>query len=105
MAPGKKSNNRTYLTEEERNVLSALLEEWTSKPDKKARDAFVSAEALPKIQDLNMAKFGPEIISTDKVAKVLWEQRVQVCIVSLPYLSIPHKLLGSSHLVQKSQTI
>lgn len=72
------SKNRTYLTVDEKDVLESLLKEWSAKADKKERDAFVSAEALPKIQLLNLKEFGPEVISTDKVAKVKWEQRVAV---------------------------
>jgi len=47
-------------------------------PNKKAHDAYISAEALPKIQLLNSMKFGPEIISKDKAAKALWKRRIQV---------------------------
>jgi len=81
MPKTKGTKQKIYLSEEEKTVLRGLLEEWNSHKDKKSRDAFVSAEALPKIQDLNLAQFGPNIISTDKVAKSLWEARVQVFIL------------------------
>lgn len=74
----KKSTGRVYLDDEEKKVLARLLEEWNGKPDKKARDTFVSAEALPRIQQLNLSKFGPDIISRDKAAKALWDGRVKV---------------------------
>jgi len=70
--------DRTYLTEEEKKILLDLLDNWNELPNKKARDAYISAEALPKIQLLNSTKFGPEIISKDKAAKALWERRIQV---------------------------
>jgi hypothetical protein len=69
---------RTYLTEEEKNILVPLLDEWNGKLNKKAKDAFISAEAIPKIQQINLPKFGPENISTDKAAKALWDKRIQV---------------------------
>jgi hypothetical protein len=79
LMPKAKTKERTYLTEEEKKVLFPLLEEWNSKPDKKSRDAFVSSEALPKIQKLDPSRYGPEIISKDKASKELWERRIQVC--------------------------
>lgn len=72
------SKNRIYLTGEEKNILQSLLKEWSAKADKKKRDTFVSAEAVPKIQQLNLKEYGPDIISKDKVARVKWEQRVAV---------------------------
>jgi hypothetical protein len=83
--PKTKTKQRVYLGEEEKQVLAGLLEEWNSKPDKKARDAFISAEALPKIQELDMTKYGPTIIATDKAAKLMWEARIQVRF--LPFFS------------------
>ncbi len=74
----KTKKQRIYLTEEEKIILAGLLEEWNSKPDKKARDAFISSEALPRIQATDMSHYGSEIISTDKGAKMKWEMRVQV---------------------------
>jgi signal recognition particle subunit SEC65 len=71
---------KVYLTDDEKKVLRGLLEEWNGKPDKNSRDSFVSAEALPKIQQLNLAKFSSDIIARDKAAKILWDLRVQVCI-------------------------
>jgi hypothetical protein len=76
--PHQKTKDRTYLTEDEKNVLGPLLEDWNGKPNKKARDAFISAEAIPKIQQLNLSKFGPDVISKDKAARALWERRIQV---------------------------
>lgn len=77
MAKGK-AKERVYLREEEKDILAGLLDRWNTQPDKKSRDAFVSAEALPKVQQLNMEKFGPEIIARDKEAKIMWERRCQV---------------------------
>jgi len=82
----KKTTVRVFLNDEEKKVLAGLLEEWNSKPDKKTRDAFISGEALPRIQQLNLSKFGPDIISRDKAAKLLWDSRVKVCF--LPYSSV-----------------
>jgi len=83
---------RIYLTEEERQILQSLLEEWNGKQGKKARDAFVASEAIPKVQQLNLEKFGPEVISKDKAANVLWERRIQVST------SVP-SAFGSKHLL------
>ena len=92
------SKNRTYLTVEEKTILESLLKEWSTKADKKERDAFVSAEVLPKIQQLNVKEFGPEVISTDKVAKVKWEQRVAVSasVGHVEALSISHSACHQS---------
>jgi hypothetical protein len=79
----KKATKRVYLSDEEKTVLASLLEEWNSKPDKKTRDGYITAEALPKIQQLNIAKFGPDVISKDKAAKILWDDRVQVCFLPI----------------------
>jgi hypothetical protein len=81
--PPLKSNDRIYLTEEEKKVLIPLLDTWNEKPNKKARDEFLSSEALPKIQQLNITKCGPDIISKDKAAKALWEKRIQVSVVRI----------------------
>jgi len=75
-----KAKQRVYLNDEEKKVLESLLGEWNSKPDKKTHDSFISSEVLPKIQQLN-----PEVISRDKEAKMVWEDRVQV--------RLPRKLL------------
>lgn len=77
--PKAKTKARVYLTEEEKKILLPLLEEWSSQPDKKTRDAVISSKAIPKIQNLDLSKYGPEIISKDKAAKELWERRIQVC--------------------------
>ena len=74
----RKSTERIYLAEEEIKVLAESLEEWNDKPDKKTRDGFVAAEILPKIQQLNLEKFGPDMLSKDKAAKILWERRIKV---------------------------
>jgi hypothetical protein len=79
----KKTKQRVYLSEEEKKVLGQLLGEWAGKNGKKERDAFVSSEAIPKIQQLNPTQFGPEIISQDKAAKMLWERRIEVSQVYL----------------------
>ena len=80
-----KAKQRVYLNDEEKKVLESLLGEWNSKPDKKTHDSFISSEVLPKIQQLNMLRYGPEVISRDKEAKMVWEDRVQV--------RLPRKLL------------
>ena len=72
------SDGRVYLTDEEKEVLKANLDEWNEKPDKKSRDAFLASEILPNIQALNMEKYGPASISKDKEAKLLWEARIKV---------------------------
>lgn len=73
-----KTKERVFLTEEEKNVLQSLLQEWVSKPDKKSRDAYLASEVLPKIQQLNPDKYGAEVVSRSKEHKVLWERRAQV---------------------------
>ena len=55
------------------------MADWVARPDKKSRDAFISSEVVPLIQQLNMDEYGPEHISKDKVMKELWERRIQVC--------------------------
>ena len=74
----KKSKDKTYLTNEELKLLDSHLVEWSSKPDKKSRDAYVTTEVFPSIQKMNMEKFGPDILSNNKVAKLLWEKRMKV---------------------------
>jgi hypothetical protein len=81
----KKKLERVYLTDDERRILAGLQDEWNGKPDKKSCDAFVSAEALPQIQQLNAGKFGADIISKDKAAKLLWKRRVQVRVPTLKH--------------------
>jgi hypothetical protein len=80
-----KKNDRIYLRDEETKVLQSLLQEWSDKADKKTRDAFVSGTAVPKIQDLNVTEYGPDMISTNKVAKVQWEKRVSVSHFKAPF--------------------
>ena len=78
--PANKKTERIYLREDETTVLQSLLQEWSDKPDKKTRDAFVSGTAIPRIQAVNGKDYGPEAISTNKVAKVQWEKRVSVSL-------------------------
>jgi hypothetical protein len=80
--PNKKQTERIYLTEEEKKILRPLVDGWVGQPDKKSRDSFVAAEALPKIQEINGSKFGPDIISRDKASKLLWEKRAQVGLLN-----------------------
>jgi hypothetical protein len=82
--PATKKTDRIYLREEETTILQSLLQEWSDKPDKKSKDAFVSGTAVPKIQAMNNKDYGPEVISTNKVAKVQWEKRVSVSC-SIPF--------------------
>lgn len=72
------SSNRNYLKDSEREILKNHLSLWVEKQDKKARDAYVSAEVLPEIQALDPDQFGPQMLSTDKQAKELWERKVKV---------------------------
>jgi hypothetical protein len=46
----KKPSGRVYLSDEEKKVLAGNLQEWNGNPSKKSRNAFISAEVLPKIQ-------------------------------------------------------
>jgi len=62
----KTKTDRVYLTEEEKKLLAGMLEEWNSKPNKKTQDDFISTEALPTIQQMNITTCGPEIIRKDK---------------------------------------
>jgi len=102
----KTQKERIYLSEDEKNILTGLLEEWNSKPNKKARDGFVSSEALPRIQALDLVKYGPDIISTDKGAKTKWEKRVQVRISTECYQGLANRTMeGNIHMVQKQQAI
>jgi len=73
-----KTKERVYLTDEEKKVLQSQLDEWDSKPDKTSRDAFLFSEVLPKIQQLNPDKYGPDIVSRNKEQKLLWERRAEV---------------------------
>ena len=57
-----------------------MLAEWCSKPDKKTRDTFITAEVLPKLQALNLDNYGPAVIERDKAAKILWERCIQVSL-------------------------
>ena len=74
----RKTPGRIYLTEEETKVLESFLGEWSEKPDKRSCNAFVVTEVLPKVQSLDLDRFGPDIISRDKQAKQLWESRIKV---------------------------
>jgi hypothetical protein len=101
----KTTKERIYLTDEEKKVLAGLLTEWNEKPDKKSRDAFISSEALPKIQQLNISKYGPDIISKDKAAKMLWDCRIQVSYSTFHMHTFYIETIGRLHLVQKQQTL
>lgn len=99
---GSKKNDRIYLRDEETKVLQSLLQEWADLPNKNSKDAFVSGTAVPRIQELNGKEYGPEVISTSKVAKVQWDKRVCVSHFK-PFSSdmqtaCPH-CLGRLHLV------
>jgi hypothetical protein len=95
----KTTRERVYLTDEEKKVLAGLLNEWNEKPDKKSRDAFVSSEALPKIQQLNISKYGSDIISKDKAAKMLWECRIQVSFSAFHMHTFYIETIGCPYLV------
>ena len=97
----KRTKERTYLTEEETKLLQSVLEEWFSQPDKRSRDAFVSSEVLPKIQQLDPNKYGSEAISRSKEVKILWEKRVQVSLILSINWLIAGSFLGCTHLVKK----
>lgn len=73
-----KTKERVYLTEEEKKILQSHLNEWDSKADKTSRDAFLSSEILPKIQQLDPEKYGPDVVSRNKEHKLLWERRAEV---------------------------
>src|SRR3977135_4375612 len=85
MPSNKQKKDRIFLTDEERTILRSLLPEWNGKGDRKSRDAFVASEAIPQIQRLNLDQYGPEVVSRDKPAKVLWEKRMQVCNSVYPF--------------------
>ena len=89
------------MTEEETKLLQSVLEEWFSQPDKRSRDAFVSSEVLPKIQQLDPNKYGSEAISRSKEVKILWEKRVQVSLILSINWLIAGSFLGCTHLVKK----
>jgi hypothetical protein len=76
--PATKKTDRIYLRQEETEILQSLLQQWSEKSGKKSKDAFVSGTAVPQIQAVNLKEHGPDIISTNKVAKVQWEKRVSV---------------------------
>jgi hypothetical protein len=102
-----KKTDRIYLRDDETKVLQSLLQEWSDKSDKKSRDAFVSGTAVPKIQGLNVKDYGPDVISTSKVAKVQWEKRVTVSHFRLFFVICKHitLMLGGLHMVQESQAV
>jgi hypothetical protein len=77
-SPKKPKQEKCYLQEVETNVLRELQVEWNKQPDKQSRDSFVTSTVLPKIQQLNKEKFGPEKISKCKDSKKLWDKRVKV---------------------------
>ena len=95
----KTTKDRVYLNDDEKKILAGLLKEWNDKPDKKSRDAFISSEALPKIQQLNISKYGPDIISKDKAAKMLWECRIQVSFSAFHMHTFYIEIIGRPHLV------
>jgi hypothetical protein len=76
--PKRKVPGRIYLKEDETRILETYLGEWNEKPDKRSRDAYVVSDVLPKVQALDLERFGPELLSKDKQAKQLWENRVKV---------------------------
>jgi len=78
-SPTKNIRPKCYLLPEEKDILQGMLAEWCFKPYKKTRDAFITAEVLPKLQALNLNKYGPAVIERDKEAKILWE-RIQVSL-------------------------
>ena len=67
--PATKKTDRIYLREEETTILQSLLQEWSDKPDKKSKDAFVSGTAVPKIQAMNNKDYGPEVTGTGTGAR------------------------------------
>ena len=97
----RKTSDRTYLNPPEIKLLEESLAEWNDQPDKKSRDAFVVASVLPKIQEMNMEMFGPEKLSKDKEAKVLWERRITVSCQSSLLLTSDNLFTGNSWMVQK----
>jgi hypothetical protein len=74
--------NRNYLNDAERQVLKNHLSIWVEKQDKKARDAYVSGEVLPNIHALHPDQFSPQMLSTDKQAKELWDRKVKVSTIN-----------------------
>ena len=74
----KKSRDRVYLTEGEKSILKEHITDWYQKPDKVTRQAYIASEILPKIQELDLEKFGPERIARDKEAKALFDRRIKV---------------------------
>jgi hypothetical protein len=78
----KKSKDRVYLTEEEKAILREHVAEWNQKPDKMTRHAYIASEILPKIQELDSEKFGPDRLAWDKEAKALFDRRIKVCLPS-----------------------
>jgi hypothetical protein len=74
----RKTKERTYLNNEEKAILEASKAVWAGKNDKQSRDAYISSEVLPKIQQLNPDRYGADVISKDKASKELWEKRIQV---------------------------
>ena len=77
MAASKKTN-RIYLRDEETGILQSHLQEWSDKPNKRLRDAFVSGTVVAEIQAVNGKDYGSEVISKNKAAKAEWEKRVSV---------------------------
>lgn len=74
----KATKAKCYLLPEEKDILREMLADWCSQPDKKTRDTLITSQVLPKLQALNMDKYGPDVIERDKEAKILWERRIQV---------------------------
>jgi len=79
-SPTKNIRPKCYLLPGEKDILQGMLAEWCSKPDKKTRDAFITAEVLPKLQALNLDKYGPAVIERDKEVKILWKRQIQVSL-------------------------
>jgi len=101
-----KAKERTYLTEEEQNMMKPLILEWMGKKDKNSKDAFIASDILPKIQALNPEKYGPDIISKDKASKEMWDKRVQVRVHLCCLMKMCDLLLkGRTHVDEKQQTV
>ena len=102
----RKVKERTYLTEEEQNVMKPVISDWMGKKDKNSKDAFIASDILPKIQALNLEKYGPDIISKDKASKEMWDKRVQVRVDLCWLMKMSDLLLkGRTHLDEKQQTV
>jgi hypothetical protein len=101
----KKLKDRVYLTEEEKAILKDHVSEWNQKLDKMTRQAYVASEILPRIQELDSEKFGPERIARDKEAKALFDWRIKVHLACAYILDKELTYEGREHLAEKQQTI